>query len=475
MTIWPHRFVPIVLAATLIAPRLAAQALASPERPGVGALAITHPAGATHETFANGLTFVMLPFGTTPKTEIRVVFETTNDPASSAPLRTLLPVLWRAGSTRLTGDALADSLEQLGGTLSVSATPTGVALSLDLLSSALSAGLNIVSDIVQHPRIDATLLDRIAGRGRGGGRRGAGGANDGAVPTLENALFGASTRTAADSAAAPESVDELSRVYATHVLPTHTTVYLTGQFDKASAKRTVTTAFASWRRGTTEATKDAGRAAPLAREDGPPLIVIHRPGARQTSIVVGARVASPADSSFPHLRVVDALLGGSLVSRISMNVREAKGYVYSPASRLVALAPNSAYWAEVVEVAANVTWPTLREILREIAGIDSTPPTRAEVESSARFVIGSALMRRASRSGWADEVDENRSVGTPWGELDSGLRAALATTPAEVRSLVDRYLAPSKLTIVVEADTVALGRQMAEIRQASHAMRAKPR
>jgi hypothetical protein len=77
------------------------------------------------------------------------------------------------------------------------------------------------------------------------------------------------------------------------------------------------------------------------------------------------------------------------------------------------------------------------------------------VESSARFVIGSALMRRASRSGRADEVEENRSLGKAWGDSDSGLRAALATTPGQVRSLV------------------ALGEQMADARRAALALRPK--
>lgn len=173
------------------------------------------------------------------------------------------------------------------------------------------------------------------------------------------------------------------------------------------------TAFGSWPRGAAMPANAADRSVSIAaHEDGPPLVVIHRPGARQSTIVVGARVA------------------------------------------------------------AAVAWPALREI-REIAGIDSVSPTAAEVESSARFVIASALMRRASRSGWADEVDENRSVGKAWGDSDSGLRAILATTPAQLRSLVDRYLAPSTLTTVVEADTVALGEQMGEIRRASQALRAK--
>ncbi len=94
-------------------------------------------------------------------------------------------------------------------------------------------------------------------------------------------------------------------------------------------------------------------------QHAPVLAIVQRPGAKQVALVVGERVPGPSDSDYARLRVANALLGGSLISRITMNIREAHGYAYAPASELVATPSGGAYWAEQVNVAAPVAWPAL--------------------------------------------------------------------------------------------------------------------
>jgi len=78
----------------------------------------------------------------------------------------------------------------------------------------------------------------------------------------------------------------------------------------------------------------------------------------------------------------------------------------------------------------NVTWPTLREILREIAGIDSMPPTTAEVESSARFVIGQRI-DAPGEPGAGGRTRSKRIVRSGRrGRLRFRSSRVLATTPA---------------------------------------------
>ena len=72
----------------------------------------------------------------------------------------------------------------------------------------------------------------------------------------------------------------------------------------------------------------------------------------------------------------NALLGGSFGSRITRNIREDKGYTYSPGSSVSSRFRN-AYWAESAAIQTPSTGPAIAEILYEIDSLATTPPSAA--------------------------------------------------------------------------------------------------
>src|SRR5690606_3776708 len=107
----------------------------------------------------------------------------------------------------------------------------------------------------------------------------------------------------------------------------------------AAMESSVRKAFDGWARGT-----------PAAPEPPKPtsersVYLIDRPGAPQSTIVLGMPTIDPSNDEFIALSVMNALLGGSFASRITMNIREDKGYTYSPGSQLSSRY-RDAYWAE---------------------------------------------------------------------------------------------------------------------------------
>ena len=58
--------------------------------------------------------------------------------------------------------------------------------------------------------------------------------------------------------------------------------------------------------------------------------IIDRPGAPQSTVIWASRPSIPSSPDFIPLTVMDALLGGAFASRITKNIREDKGYTYSP-------------------------------------------------------------------------------------------------------------------------------------------------
>ena len=59
---------------------------------------------------------------------------------------------------------------------------------------------------------------------------------------------------------------------------------------------------------------------------------IDRADAPQSTVIVGLRVPTASHKDWVAIEVTDALLGGAFGSRITSNIRELKGYTYSPFS-----------------------------------------------------------------------------------------------------------------------------------------------
>src|SRR5689334_21405586 len=97
--------------------------------------------------------------------------------------------------------------------------------------------------------------------------------------------------------------------------------------------------------------------------------------------MVGVPVIDPTSADYIPLTVMDALLGGSFGSRITRNIREDKGYTYSPSSE-VNTRFHDAYWAETADVTTNVTGPSLKEIFAEIDRLQASPPSAEELEGT---------------------------------------------------------------------------------------------
>ena len=85
--------------------------------------------------------------------------------------------------------------------------------------------------------------------------------------------------------------------------------------------------------------------------------------------------------------VTNALLGGSFSSRITANIRENKGYTYSPNST-VSSGYRSAHWAEVASVSTPVTGASLKEIFYEIDRLQAEAPPDTELAAIKNYLAG---------------------------------------------------------------------------------------
>ena len=81
--------------------------------------------------------------------------------------------------------------------------------------------------------------------------------------------------------------------------------------------------------------------------------------------MIGLPVATADSPDAIPLQVTNALLGGSFNSRITANIREQKGYTYSPFGN-ISNRYHDSYWVEQADVTTKFTGASLKEIVGEI-------------------------------------------------------------------------------------------------------------
>lgn len=196
-------------------------------------------------------------------------------------------------------------------------------------------------------------------------------------------------------------------------------------------------------------------------ESGRAVYLVDSPGAVQSTIYLGLPVIDPSNPDYIPLQVTNALLGGSFASRITSNIREQKGYTYSPFSTLSSRY-RDAYWAEIADVTTDVTGPALTEIFFEIDRLRGEPPSEEELRGIQNYLAGTFVLQNSSRGGIISQLSfiNLHGLGRDW--LESYVPRVYEVTPAEVMHIARTYLDPSRMTIVVVGDRSKIEDQLRE-------------
>jgi len=239
-------------------------------------------------------------------------------------------------------------------------------------------------------------------------------------------------------------------------------LYVAGVFDAPQMTRAIDEAFSAWR------SADPVTMPPAPTPQPRSFALIDRPDAPQSTVYVGVRVPDPSQADWLALQVTDALLGGAFASRITANIREQKGYTYSPFSS-VNTHVATAHWVEVADVTTNVTGPAIKEIFAEIDRLRREAPPEEELTGIKKNLAGVFVVSNTSRGGVISQlvfVDQHR-LGDDY--LRNYVTNVMNVTAEQVRRIADQYLAPSAMTLVVVGDTKTVKSQVAPWEQTATA------
>lgn len=417
-----------------------------------------HLAKTDDFTLANGMKVTLVPYGIVPRVAVRAFVSAggVNEGANQVWLSRLTGRLLKEGTKSLSGEQVAQQAADTGGQLEIEAGVEDTSVGGVVLSDHAAKFIALVADVLQNallpasevPRLKADLVRELAI------------ARSQPDPLARERFFQVMFPDSPYGRTLPSeselqgySVEDAQRFYRENFGAARTHLYVAGKLD-GSLREAIQSAFEGWTRGAEppEISANAVKARSLS--------VIDRPGAPQSTLFMGLPVADATSPDYITLDVMDALLGGSFASRITSNIREQKGYTYSPFSQ-IGTRRHLAWWVEIADVTTAVTGPSMTEIFKEIDRLRKEAPSEQELKGIENYLAGLFVLRNTispdaviGQLHFVDAQGLNRSF------LSEYVQKVIAVRPADIQRVAETYLTPGKMTIVVVGDKAKIADQL---------------
>ena len=409
-------------------------------------------------TLPNGMQVTLAPYGIVPKVAIRAYVRAggIDESAGQVWLSRLTASLMKEGTRTRSAEQVAREAAEMGGQLEIDAGPDFTSAGGLVLSDFAPKFVALLADVLEHPLLPESEIARLK----------ADLARDLAIEKSQpqplaqerflkalfpNHPYGRSFP--AESELSGYTVADVRGFYDKNFAAGRTHLYIAGALEEG-LRPAIEKVFGEWEKG--EPPANLAVKPVKART----LQVIDRPGAAQSTIYLGLPVAEPASSDYITLDVMNSLLGGSFASRITSNIREQKGYTYSPFSQ-VATRPHLAYWLQTADVTTAVTGPSLKEIFYEIDRLRKDPPSAEELKGIQNYLAGLFVLRNTiSADALIRQLHFVDAQGLDRSYLSTYVQKVMQVTPHDVQGVAETYLVPSKMTIVVAGDKSKIADQL---------------
>ena len=285
---------------------------------------------------ANGMTVWLVPQPGFPKAAFALAIRGgyTADPKDRPGMADLLGAALTQGTASRSARQIAEEIAGAGGDLSADSTADGIILETSVLSDQTAVALRLLADVARN----AAFADQEVEIAKNNLVSALEGNEADPAFLARRALYKAVFHDHPYSVIAPTkeslaatTAEDLRRSFSSRFRPERALLVVTGDFNEQTISSAIHSNFDSW--------QSSGNAAPIAA--GKPttslsraIVYVPRPNSVQTTLYLGVPGPNRADPDFAAARVANAIYGGTFGSRLISNIREDKGYTYSPGSRL---------------------------------------------------------------------------------------------------------------------------------------------
>ncbi len=415
----------------------------------------------TEKKLDNGLTVVLVPLHNVPKVEADLTFLVGRGAAykEKPGVAQLAARVLSEGTATRSSKQIKEELRAIGGDLGVNSDVDATTISSSALSDFTPRLFDVLSDVAQHASYPKSEVELAKANFASEIEEERSQPYFLAQEQLSKALFGSHPYgfTVPDPKALPKVTrDSLKEFAAANYVPNDAVLVVVGDIDAEAAFGEVKKAFGGWKRGPARPAVSTT----FPKREKRMIYFVDRPGSVQSTIFVGALAPPRKSPDYVALRTADTIYGGAFYSRLTRNIREAKGYTYSPNS----IALLRRYAGDVTVSAAvrnEVTGPTILEILYELDRMRVEPVTPEELDSAKTYSNGTMALELESQAGFAGRIRSLYVYDLPRDFLKTFGEKINKLTAADIQQAAAKYFDTYRGAIVVVGDYKQVKTQVA--------------
>lgn len=367
----------------------------------------------------NGLTLLRChrPGQQVVAVEILLAAPLEAEPQGLDGIATIMARAFTEGTDKHSAEEFAAELERCGATLDAHADHPGVRISLEVPVSRLPKALGLLADALRAPafedseieRLVRNRLDEIPHETANPARR--------AAKELSRQLFPATSRMSRPRQGTEETVTAIDSAavrafYEKHVRPATATAVVVGDLTGVDLDALLADTLGAW----TGSQAEARPVPPITANDTGRVIIVDRPGAVQTQLLIGRIGADRHDRVWPAQVLGTYCLGGTLTSRLDRVLREEKGYTYGVRAfgQVLRSAPDGT-GAAMLAISGSVdtpnTGPALDDLWKVLRTLAAEGLTDAERDIAVQNLVGVAPLKYETAGAvagtLADQVEQH--------------------------------------------------------------------
>jgi zinc protease len=407
----------------------------------------------TEKKLANGLTVVMAPLPNVPKISAILTFRsatTATDREAHPGIAQIAASVANEGTDTRTSKQIKEELRSIGGTLGLGSDADSTTMTASSLSEFSPRLFELMSDVAQHPSFPETEV-KLAQENTIQQIR-AGRADPGFLVNerFQKAVFGNhpySFVVPDEKSISALTRNDLRAFVTKFYIPNAAHLIVVGDIDVDKTFAEIEKAFAGWKSGTVP--PDENPAVPT--RDKRQIYFVDRPGSIQSAIYIGNVSIPRKDKDYFAIRTANTIYGGSFYSRLTRNIRETKGYTYSPFSSANTLAKSGSFFAGAF-VRNEVTGPTLLEIFYELDRMRVLPVTDEELNAAKEFSTGNFSVELASQFGLAGRINTIYTYDLDKNFINDFRPKIEGLTTADIQRAAAKYFDTYHAAIVIVGD-----------------------
>jgi zinc protease len=415
----------------------------------------------TVRALANGMQVVLAESHTFPKIAAHLYFRSGNAAVArtSPGLADMTATVVRTGTASRPINRIEEDLRRMGADLGSHAGADTTALNASGLAEFSSGLLELIADLARNAsfpadefererrqKVEALRVERTTPGFLAGER-------------LRRILFG--EHPYAVVAPTEEQVlgytrDQLVGYYRSYYAPANALLIVVGDFESEKMFAQVEKTFGEWK-----APQPAAAPSPAPPSyTGRHVHLVHLPGSVQTQILLGNLAITRRDPDWFRLALANSIYGGAFASRLVINIREQKGYTYSPRSGVNALRQHG-YFSVHAAVRNEVVAATLTEMFYEMDRMRALPVTAEELDSARSYMSGVFSLGVATQDGLLGQLSTVYLDRLPEDYLETYREKIRALTADDVLAAARRHFDSADAQIVLVGDRAQLAEQAA--------------